>query len=309
VNPSLLFVVALAAEARPLLTHYGLKRASDAGFSIYAKDSIYLVLAGIGKINAAAATAHALSRLPHNSCTINIGIAGSDNPLGTLFRANRITNGNSADQQAMYPPQIFKQALPGRTVSSVDLPDTNYTNTEVFDMEAHAFCKTARRYLTAECVQSLKVISDNPETPLLAENSDEPTFKLNKQFVTDLIEPNIPQISNYAAELVELARTLPAKSQVAISADSDMPSSELIQYFVQHMHFTESQQKMLENVLNRYAVLKRPLPFSVPNCGNVDKPDLASANPLANLPRSASVLLEELQKNLQHHYPSYMTNQ
>lgn len=312
-NPHLLFVVALAAEARPLLTHYGLKRVNDAGFSIYAKGSTYLVISGIGKINAAAATAHALSRLPHNGCAINIGIAGSDSPLGTLFRANRITDGNPASQQALYPPQIFQQHFPGRTVSSVDQPETNYTETEVFDMEAHAFCTTARRYLTAECVQSLKVISDNPQTPLLQENNEGPSFKLSKQFVTDLIEPHLPEISRYASELVGLASTLPAKCQVQLSPDTDIASSELIEYFIQKMHFTDSQEKLLENILNRYAVLKRPLPFSIEKRGNIGDPDFVlsntSAKPPDNSPGSASGLLKELQKHLDNHYPSYMANQ
>jgi len=152
-NPPLLFVVALAAEARPLLTHYGLKRVSDRGFAMYAKESTYLVVSGIGKINAATATAHALSRLPGNGCAINLGIAGSDNPVGSLFRANRIIDDNSSNNQALYPPEISRHQLPGIMVRSVDQPETNYRSSEAFDMEAHPFCKTARRYLTAELYQ------------------------------------------------------------------------------------------------------------------------------------------------------------
>lgn len=301
-TPSLLFVVALAAEARPLLTHYGLKRISDEGFTIYASESTYLVVSGMGKINAAAATAHALSRIPQIACTVNIGIGGSDNPLGTLFRANCITNGNPSKRQSLYPPQIFKQNLPGISVSSVDQANTAYKSSEVFDMEAHAFCTTARRYLSAELVQSLKVISDNPQTPLIQTNGDKHTIKVNKQFVTDLIEQKMPQISSYAAELIELSHTLPANSQ------AHTPSA-VTQYFMEKLHFTESERKLLQGVINRYVVLKQTIPYSnqISSKEGQAKPAL-SVKP-EQLPRNASALLKELEKTLQQHYPCYIENQ
>jgi len=281
---------------------------------MYAKDSKYLVISGIGKTNAAAATAHALSRLPNNSCALNMGIAGSDNPIGTLFRAscitNRvndsITNDGPHKQQSLYPPQIFRQHPPGISVCTVDQPSINYCESEAFDMEAHAFCTTARRYLTAELVQSLKIISDNPQTPLLQENSDEQTFKINKQFVTDLVENNISDINSYASELVESARSLPANSQVHASTGTSISSSELTRLFIQHMHFTESEQRMLNDILNRYAVLKRPVPYLSFDDDGIVESDFESAKPAANLPGNAAALLKELQCTLHHQYPDYI---
>lgn len=315
-NPPLLFVVALAAEARPLLTHYGLKRVSDTGFAMYAKESTYLVITGIGKINAAAATAHALSRLPGNGCAINIGIAGSNNHVGSLFRANRIIDDNPSNQQALYPPHISRQHLPGICVRSVDQPATNYQPSEAFDMEAHPYCKTARRYLTAELVQSLKVISDSPEKPLLKEDKKQSAIMFSKQFVSDLIEQNINDIDRYATELVNLARSLPTTNPTHVTTDTTISTSELTDYFMQQMHFTESEGNILVTILNRYAILKQPVPFFNLDDDIFNKDDSRSKPKSAvqhyrstkhhDLPANASGLLKALEESLQHHYPSYL---
>jgi len=286
------------------------------GFAMYAKESTYLVITGIGKINAAAATAHALSRLPGNGCAINLGIAGSDNPVGSLFRANRIIDDNSSNNQALYPPEISRHQLPGITVRSVDQPETNYRSSEAFDMEAHAFCKTARRYLTAELVQSLKVISDGPEKPLTKENNKQNDFMFSKQFVSNLIAQNIKEIDSYATNLVKLANTLPTASPAHVMTDANISSSELTDYFKQQMHFTESQGKLLVSILNRYAVLKQPVPFLDQNHNEYNKADSCikpkpagkghTITTTQSLPANASALLKALQEPLEHHYPSYL---
>ena len=51
------FVVALAAEARPLIARYRLERLSSAAaFPLYRRGAAALVVSGIGKTAAAAAT-------------------------------------------------------------------------------------------------------------------------------------------------------------------------------------------------------------------------------------------------------------
>ena len=54
------FVVALPCEARPIISHFGLQALdSPAGFRLYNRERMRLIVSGAGKIPAAAATAYA----------------------------------------------------------------------------------------------------------------------------------------------------------------------------------------------------------------------------------------------------------
>ena len=56
-------IIAIQCEAKPLLKHYGLKGSTDHGpFRIYEGEDMRLILSGIGKIAAAAATSYAFTR-------------------------------------------------------------------------------------------------------------------------------------------------------------------------------------------------------------------------------------------------------
>ncbi len=72
-------VIALPSEAKPLLSHYKLKAVEDScGFKIYQKDEMALVVSGVGKSAAAAATAYlqAMTGNEPDRAWINIGMGG-----------------------------------------------------------------------------------------------------------------------------------------------------------------------------------------------------------------------------------------
>ena len=72
-------VVALSAEARPLIEHYRLERDSEArAFKVFRRDDVALVVAGLGKVAAAAATSflHLAAGGGRNAVWLNVGIAG-----------------------------------------------------------------------------------------------------------------------------------------------------------------------------------------------------------------------------------------
>ncbi|MEM7293857.1 MAG: hypothetical protein AAF420_10755 [Pseudomonadota bacterium] len=164
-----LVVVALPAEARPLLDHWRLQRVNESSaFPVYRnrEQSLWLIVSGIGKTNAAAAVAHLYhcSGAP-DAVWINTGIAGhSTMPLGKIFIAHSITN--STGGYSVYPPLLFKLRCTSENLLSVDVPCDTLPEGCAVDMEASAFHSTATRYSSAECVQCLKVVSDNADNTL-----------------------------------------------------------------------------------------------------------------------------------------------
>ena len=298
-SPKLLCVCALQAEAQPLIAHYRLKAIGagavgvtggfrDGGFRLYANDRMVLVVSGIGKINAAAATAHALAQMPANSIALNIGIAGSDNQLGDIFVAQCIR----ADERSVYPPMTFNTELPGITVQSVDQPCMQYQQNVAFDMEASAFVTIARRYAVAELVQSLKIISDNSDHPLI-DASGELTSRLDKSSIAALVESRVPEIAEFIDEMYSVASELPvAVSATMASNESVHPDSHLYD-LIETIHFTSSQSQQLKELLNRFSVLGVALPQTLP-----------STDTRKN---KASALLAYLDQMLDNVYPTYVS--
>ncbi|MEO0417063.1 MAG: hypothetical protein AAF226_19170, partial [Verrucomicrobiota bacterium] len=62
-TPRIFWVVALRPEANPIIQHWGLKHSaalSSGSFQVFAhpdKNNHFLIISGVGKVNAAAATA------------------------------------------------------------------------------------------------------------------------------------------------------------------------------------------------------------------------------------------------------------
>ena len=133
--------VALPAESRPLIDFYRLKpRAAKGAFRIYRNESIALVVSGVGRIAAAAATAylHAVTDEQRNCGWLNIGIAGhAEHTVGTGILASRITDSSTGTSWVAAP-------VPDLTISTgplvtVEAPETHYPETVMYDMEAAGF--------------------------------------------------------------------------------------------------------------------------------------------------------------------------
>jgi nucleoside phosphorylase len=158
-------VTALPAEAKPVITRFGLKRLQpDCSFPVYRSRHISLVVSGVGKANAAAAVAllQALSGCPKRTAWINLGIAGhADLPLGQAVLAENITDAASGNCWRL--PAEPDPPCPSVDLVTVDRPDLNYRRECAFDMEAGGFYPTALRFSPPALVLCLKVISDNRE--------------------------------------------------------------------------------------------------------------------------------------------------
>ena len=200
-DPSLRFVVALQAEARPLAERFGLAPLAEPhAFHVYRGERGWAIVAGHGKVSAAAATSylHLLAGGEVGQAWLNVGIGGhSQRPVGDAVIAHKIQD--AASGVAWFPPLVVDLPCPTAPVLTLErLEEEEYTPPWVHDGEAAGFYPTACRFATSELVQSYKVISDNPEATLERSPSS--------SFVERLIREHLDRIESFADALLSLAR-------------------------------------------------------------------------------------------------------
>lgn len=156
-------MVALHAEAQPLIDVYALERCTPRGlFPIYSAQGLSLVVSGVGKLAAAAAVAYLHTKLgePSDCGWLNIGVAGHPRrQRGEGLVARRITEAASGRSWALMTDVVPR--LEHERLITVDVPETTYAKLAMYDMEAAGFYATARLCTPKERIQCFKVISDN----------------------------------------------------------------------------------------------------------------------------------------------------
>ncbi len=156
-------VVALPAEARPLIQYFELKPPVFQGlFPIYRNDRITLVVSGIGKMAAAAATSYlyAISGEHRNCGWLNVGVAGhAYRNCGQGLLANRIMDKTTG--RCWHPHNLLSLPFEDAPLVTVDMPETEYPGEMMYDMEAAGYYFVACRCSSLELIQCYKIISDN----------------------------------------------------------------------------------------------------------------------------------------------------
>ena len=231
----LCLVVALAAEARPLLASHRLRGVSGHPYRICAGEQTHLIVSGIGKVAAAAATAYLRALIGDAPAAwLNIGISGhGSQAVGTALLAHKVVD--AASGKSFYP--TFTASPPCRTtllctVERVQSP----AGDAAYDMEASGFCQAAQRFATSERVHCLKVVSDNPQSSYQA---------LNAEKVEALIEAQLDMVAHVGEHLQSLSQQLHA-------LHADPPGfAEL----TARWPFTATQQHQLHGLLARWQVL------------------------------------------------------
>ncbi len=170
--PPVNILVALRAEAKPLAAYFQLKRVNLPGeFPVYRAGSLSLVVSGVGKAAACAATQylHGLDGALQEPIWINIGIAGHGwLPTGEALLARRITDAASGRQ--WHPSPLAAPPLRREDLITVDRPSFDYEQPAAYDMEASGFFPTASRLTRPELVHCMKIVSDNRHDPAQAIN-------------------------------------------------------------------------------------------------------------------------------------------
>ena len=233
------FICALKCEARSLITHYQLKHCFDSeSFPLYISPDkqISLTISGIGKINAAAATAftHAFLHTEKQDIWLNVGIGGhKELEIGEVTLAHKIID--QANQCVWFPQIIFSPPCPSVELLSCDQPATDYTDS-LFEMEAAGFYATACRFATSELIHVIKIISDNKK---------QPAEKMSESFVAELVKEKLAIINQIAEPLSLLANHL----------DNANEAPEYYEQIIEIWRFTHAESALLKSCLNRWHIL------------------------------------------------------
>ena len=205
------YVIALAAEARPLLDRWKFTQLESTPFPLYycEQQNYFLVVSGMGKVRSAAATSYLASKVNPlraqaipPAIWINFGTCGHHNyPLGQGLLVHKIidiSNGNN-----YYPlrlPYSASATIECHATSQREYPRQggSKTNANIIDMESAGFFPTACLFSPNELVHLYKVVSDN------ADNLPTKPALMQKRIIPLLME-RIPELHIISDKLRAIA--------------------------------------------------------------------------------------------------------
>ncbi|MGE0494800.1 MAG: hypothetical protein AB7S38_36655 [Vulcanimicrobiota bacterium] len=156
-------VCALPSEAAAMVRLLALKKqAGWTPFTTYEGPGHRLVVSGVGKVRAAAATAYLLgSELPWKWVLLNFGVAGggSDLAIGQACLAHKVVDHSTGS--VYYPDLLVRHPWQEETLVTHDRPVFETGQHRLVDMEASGFMDTALRYLSSGQLAVVKVVSDH----------------------------------------------------------------------------------------------------------------------------------------------------
>ncbi len=196
-NNMLQFVIALHCEAKPIIQHYRMKLCGRHGQAqFFQGEKARLAVTGVGSLSSAIATTAMGERFQSaDSLWLNVGICGAkDAPIGDAFLGNKITSDYSLE--ALYPQLAGTSPWRGAEIRTLSAPSNRYETDRVFDMEAFGFYTAALAFSTSECIQCVKVVSDN--------SSDPAGKHFDKAEISDLVGSQIPNIEAFLADAEKL---------------------------------------------------------------------------------------------------------
>ncbi len=201
---SVRWVIALKAEAEEIIKNYALERVATKPFPVYKNRDIdiWLVLSGIGQINAVAATTYLYvkSDALYNTIWINLGIVGSRNfKVGELVQIDKITSNEFRDNYYPSPATFKNNNIERSNLITVNKPETLFKSDGVYDMEGYAFFSFAKKIASYELISVLKIISDIPGTDL---------SRIDKIGVERLFSKKMPLIEKVLKNLLSLQEIL-----------------------------------------------------------------------------------------------------
>ncbi|MCB1857806.1 MAG: hypothetical protein KDI63_06015 [Gammaproteobacteria bacterium] len=186
-EPLLHILVALPAEARPLIRHFHLQRANPPSpYPLYLRNNLSLVVTGAGAQACEDATRWLLFRTLHSKprLMLNLGIAGHPHrPIGEALLAATVEDTGNIQSWRLHQP-IATPWASERLITRPE-PERNYREAALFDMEAAGFCRAATALANGSNLICLKVVSDNRQQPV---------ERIDGKMVSRLIEKHLPGI-------------------------------------------------------------------------------------------------------------------
>lgn len=242
---SVLITVALHPEARPLITHFGLKQdTASHAVPIFHRDDLFLTVSGVGRLKSAIATTYLLSRISSfdDVILLNIGIAGHTQAsdagaigLGDLFLVHKITE--QATGHTFYPDMLIQTKIAESVLTTVDRPLARSNDMEIesglVDMEAAGFYQAAATFLAPHQIHCIKLVSDFLEVQ-----------RFDKAWISHLIDQKLSDIDRIITAQTTVAETI---SDILNEADLMM-----MDYIGRCLRLTASQHKMLTDTARTY---------------------------------------------------------
>ncbi|MES9827387.1 MAG: hypothetical protein ABW201_03900 [Candidatus Thiodiazotropha sp.] len=156
-------VIALPAEARPLINSLNLQRdQANMKIPVYHGNGIQLVITGPGATASAQGVRYIHSIKPCSSARwINLGICGHGSlDVGTPLLINRVIDQQSGREW----PLPIRHLITGTTgaLTCVAEPQSEYTDDMAFDMESSGFIQAVNDIDMIEYTKIFKIVSDNP---------------------------------------------------------------------------------------------------------------------------------------------------
>jgi len=233
VNP-VCIITALPAESRVFIDALRLRHVQDCGWRLYARDHYRLLQTGLGKLKAAAATSTLLHAQPDISAVINVGVAGGTQPTGTCLQAHKITDeGTGTSWYPHLPPKRLTPDLQCTEVLTLDRISDQYRTDTVFDMEAAGVMSAATAYLSTDAIQCVKVISDNPDSPVQS---------FSKQVAIEHMQHTVPPVLEMLRWYEQMENSSARQSEI----------SSLARQITVEVRHTMSESHQLTRLLHRY---------------------------------------------------------
>ena len=248
------FVVALPAEAKPIVSHFRLKPIDlESPFKLYASENRFLIVSGTGERRSAEAVRflHSFTSRPsavlngerEEGIWLNVGIGGhATRDLGEGVLANKVTR--QTDGKSWYPPRVFDAPCSTGSILTVARAEHSYPGDWIYDMEAAGFYNVAARFSTSELIQCFKVISDNRTSS---------SRLVSAKLITQWIERAMPVVEHLEQVLFHLAGTLPSQAL----------NPPRLGEFLDRWHFTVTETRKLKRLLARRAVLAAQPEFGI----------------------------------------------
>ena len=196
-----------------------------------------LVISGIGKTRAAAASAFLFSygQYQYDIPWINFGVAGhGELALGSVLLAHKIQDVGSG--KTWFPSIVFEPNCPSVCLNTYDQACLSYPHEHAVDMEAAGFYSMASTVSTSEIVHCIKIISDNTQ-----HSSDQ----VNPKAVQSMIGAALDTIDELITPIVQLGEQL----------RSNELTPDLLAECTNNWHFSVYETNQLRQRLQRLQLL------------------------------------------------------
>jgi len=238
-------VIALLAEAKPIIAHLNLTKSSDKPFKIYSSPDYKLIISGMGTQNASIATAHLLTLSPptKNDFLFNIGICGAPDSfdIGEAIMINKI----SSSKRHFYPDMSLRHKFKEASILTVETPQEDKCDRCV-DMESSAIFSTALYFLKTGQLSFIKVVSDHFSSKI-------PT----KEDINSWISPHLENFEILFKNADKLREKRPL-----ISTELKEKSLKI----VEKLRLSHSQKLQLDDALIYYVLCNNSEPIlDIPN--------------------------------------------